>query len=550
MKIALAQLNYTVNDFELNTHKIIEAVEQAKQNNAELVIFSELAVCGGVPEDLLTRSNFANKCLASIEEIATHCNGIAAIVGGTSKNANLTGKPLYNAAFFLKDGKIESIHNKSLLSTYDVFDEHRYFEPSHNLQTATLRGKTIVITIGEDVWDDQPASSETGERKLYSNSPMQKLITHKPDLVVNLAALPFACGNINQRLSVYKGSAKRFGIPLISVNQIGGNTNLIFDGRSLAINSNGTVAKMLAVFEEDISYVNSNDLEANATSISIEAANTTALIHDALVLGVRDFFTKMGFTKATLGLSGGIDSAVTLALAQKALDSENIRVLLLPSQYSTEHSVSEAVELAEHLNIQYDVINISSVFNSFRSSLAPIFEGQPENLTEENMQARTRGVMLMALSNKFGHLLLNTSNKSEAAVGYGTLYGDMCGALMVLGDVYKTEVYNLARYINRDEEIIPTNTITKPPSAELRPDQKDSDSLPDYDILDGILYEHIEENKSEEEIVQMGYDAQQVSKTIRLVKISEHKRFQSPPILRVSSKSFGNGRRIPLVAKI
>lgn len=549
MKIALAQLNYTVNDFEVNTHKIIEAIKQAKQNHAELVIFSELAVCGSVPEDLLTHPNFVHKCIASIEKIAAHCNGIAAIVGGPSNNPNPAGKPLYNSAFFLKDGKIESVHSKSILSTYDVFDEHRYFEPSNNLQTATLNGKTIAITIGEDVWNDQPASSETGGRKPYSKSPMQELTMHKPELIVNLATLPFACGSITQRLSVFKENVKRFGIPLISVNHIGGNTNLIFDGRSLAINSNGTVAKMLTIFEEDISYVNSTDLEASATTISIEDENTTALIHDALVLGVKDFYTKMGFTKATLGLSGGIDSAVTLALAQKALGSKNIRILLLPSQYSTEHSVSEAIKLAENLNIQYDIININSVFNSFRNSLAPIFEGQPENLTEENMQARTRGVMLMALSNKFGHLLLNTSNKSEAAVGYGTLYGDMCGALMVLGDVYKTEVYNLARFINRNKEIIPTNTITKPPSAELRPNQKDSDSLPDYDVLDGILYQYIEANKSEDEIVQMGYNAEQVSKIIRLVKISEHKRYQSPPSLRVSSKSFGIGRRVPLVAK-
>jgi len=378
---------------------------------------------------------------------------------------------------------------------------------------------------------------------------MQELVTQTPELIVNIAAIPFVQGKIDQRVSVYKNNVKQYGIPLISVNQVGGNTNIIFDGRSLAINSNGTVAKMLNIFEEDICYVDSNDLEANATSISIEKEDTIALIHDALVLGIKDYFCKMGFTKATLGLSGGIDSAVTIALAQKALGSENIRVLLLPSQYSSEHGVSEAVELADNLNIQYDIISINSVFNSFRSSLANIFEGQPENLTEENIQARTRGVMLMALSNKFGHLVLNTSNKSEAAVGYGTLYGDMCGALAVLGDVYKTQVFELARYINRSEEIIPTNTITKPPSAELRPDQKDSDSLPDYEILDQILYYYLEENKSKEEIVKMGFNAQQVSKIIRLVKISEHKRYQTAPVLRISSKAFGIGRLLPLVAK-
>jgi NAD+ synthase (glutamine-hydrolysing) len=350
-------------------------------------------------------------------------------------------------------------------------------------------------------------------------------------------------------LAVFGGNVKRFGLPVISVNQVGANTDLIFDGGSMAINAKGKLATKLKFFEEDFQIVDTEDEAFSSSSIEISTDDSIENIHDALVLGVRDYFNKMGFSKATLGLSGGIDSALTLVLAQRALGNENIRVLLLPSQFSSQHSVDDAVKLATNLNIKYDTINIANPFNAIKESLSDIFGSLPEDLAEENIQARIRGTLLMALSNKFGHLLLNTSNKSEAAVGYGTLYGDMSGALGVLGDVYKTEVFALARYINKDEEVIPVNTITKPPSAELRPDQKDSDSLPEYDILDKILFQFIEGHKSAKEIIALGFDPNTVNRTLKMVNISEHKRYQSPPILRVSSKAFGFGRKMPLVAK-
>lgn len=549
MKIALAQLNYTVNHFDLNVQKIIDAIDSAKNRGAELVIFSELAICGYAPQDLLTRPDFIERCVKAIDEVAQACNGVAAIVGGPSYNRSPTGKPLFNSAFFLKDGKVQSIHSKALLPTYDIFDEYRYFEPNRDFKIAELNGTRMAITVCEDVWDDQPPSSGMGRGKLYPVSPMQELAKQNPDIIINVAASPFACGNLSRRLSVFQGNVERFGIPLVSVNQVGANTDLVFDGRSLALNGNGTVALTLNSFEEDIQIVDTDDLKQSKQEQQAKDENCIALVHDALVLGIRDYFAKLGFTKATLGLSGGIDSAVTLVLAQKALGSDNIRVLLLPSQYSSDHSIDDAKSLAENLNIQYDIVSIANTFDTLRTNMGSIFGSEPENLTEENIQARIRGVMLMALSNKFGHLLLNTSNKSEAAVGYGTLYGDMCGALSVLGDVYKTQVFELAHYINSDMEIIPLNTITKPPSAELRPNQKDSDSLPEYDVLDKILYQYIEEHKSQDEIIALGYDSALVAKTLRMVNISEYKRFQTAPILRVSSKAFGAGRRMPLVAK-
>ncbi|MDX9847137.1 MAG: NAD+ synthase [Tenuifilaceae bacterium] len=549
MRIAVAQLNYIVNDFDINKKKIIDAIRNAKKQGADIVVFSELSICGYAPQDLLTRPDFVNKCLLAIDEIAPECNGIAAVVGGPSFNSNPNGKSLYNSAFFLNNGKVQSVHHKALLPTYDIFDEYRYFEPNNHFEVATLNGKRLAITVCEDLWDDQPPSSGIGRSRLYSKSPMQELAKQKPEVIINIAASPFACGNYKRRMAVFQGNVKRFGLPLISVNQMGANTDLIFDGRSMCLNASGELSSKLKSFEEDLQIVELNDLISNKNTIQLEEENCIALIHDALILGLKDYFGKMGFNKATLGLSGGIDSAVTLVLAQRALGSDNIRVLLLPSQYSSQHSIDDAVALANNLNIQYDIVSIADAFNTTRKGLSDIFENQPENLTEENIQARLRGVMLMALSNKFGHLLLNTSNKSEAAVGYGTLYGDMCGALSVLGDVYKTQVFELAHYINREKEIIPLNTIVKPPSAELRPNQKDSDSLPEYDVLDQILFQYIEENRSMQEITALGFDSELVIKIIRMVDTNEYKRFQTAPILRVSSKAFGFGRRMPLVAK-
>lgn len=549
MIIALAQINPVVNDFKGNKLLINHLILSAKKKGANLVVFPELSVCGYPPHDLLDRPDFIDKCLSTVREIALGCNDIFAIVGAPAPNSASEGKLLFNSAFLIGNGEIISVHHKALLPTYDIFDEYRYFEPNTEFKIAEICGKRIAITVCEDLWDDQPLSSAVRRSKLYKVSPMAELAKQKPEIIINLAASPFSSENYQRRLEVFNGTTQRFGLPVIYVNQVGANTDLIFDGGSMVLNGKGNVVLQLKRFEEDFSIVDTNSIKSLPPIVHSTQADRIALIHKALVLGVADYFRKMGFSKATLGLSGGIDSAVVLCLAQQALGSENLRVLLLPSQYSSDHSIADAVKLAENINVKYDIISIENAFSEFNKSLSTIFSGLPQNLTEENIQARVRGVMLMALSNKFGHLLLNTSNKSEAAVGYGTLYGDMCGALSVLGDVYKTDVYALAQYINRDKEIIPLNTIIKPPSAELRPDQKDSDSLPEYDILDKILYKYIEEGIGEEAIVAEGFDLATVSRTIKLVNINEYKRFQCPPILRVSSKAFGAGRKMPLVAK-
>jgi NAD+ synthase (glutamine-hydrolysing) len=549
MRIAIAQLNYTVNHFRLNQDKILAAIQRAKRENADLVVFSELSVCGYPPHDLLDRRDFVATCIESVHQIAKSCYGIAAIVGAPSLNPNPQGKLLYNSAYVLQRGTVSSIHHKTLLPTYDVFDEYRYFEPNSDFSIAQIDGENVAITICEDLWDDQPVSSSFARNRLYKVSPMERLSSFNPKFVVNIAASPFSYNSEDRRLRVFTGNVNRFKLPVVYVNQVGANADLIFDGGSMVLNSKGDVLEHLASFGEDFRVIDTATFNQTDPPIARRGDNEPiARIHDALVMGIRDYFRKMGFERATLGLSGGIDSAVTLVLAEKALGAGNIRVLLLPSQYSSQHSVDDAIALASRLNVRYDVINIKGVFESFRESLRPIFAGLQEDITEENLQARIRGTLMMALSNKFGHLLLNTSNKSEAAVGYGTLYGDMNGALSVLGDVYKTDVYQLAHYINRNGEIIPANTIQKPPSAELRPDQKDSDSLPEYGVLDQILFMYIEEQRNREEIVDAGFDPHVVDKALRLVNISEYKRHQAPPILRVSSKAFGFGRKMPLVA--
>lgn len=548
MKIALAQLNFTVNHFDLNTKKIIDSIIRAKRVGVDLIVFSEMSVCGYPPLDLLDRADFVDNCINSVSQIAKHCVGISAIVGSPSRNPNSSGKSLFNSALLLSEGKIQSVHHKALLPTYDIFDEYRYFEPNRDFQVASINGKRIAITVCEDVWDDQPTSAGVWRSKLYTLSPMEELIKQKPELIINIAASPFSYDSKDRRMAVFTGNVKRFGLPVVYVNQVGANTELIFDGGSMVLDEKGEVVVQCKSFDEDFQIFDTHN-EDSFTDTQSQAADKISQIHDALVLGIRDYFDKMGFTKATLGLSGGIDSAVTLVLAQRALGSENIRVLLLPSEYSSQHSIDDAVSLAKNLNVKYDIVSIQESFKAIKSSLINVFAGTNEDITEENIQARIRGVLLMALSNKFGHLLLNTSNKSEAAVGYGTLYGDMNGAISVLGDVYKTDIFSLARFINRENEIIPENTITKPPSAELRPDQKDSDSLPEYNILDPILFRYIEGRKTVADIIAEGYDEAVVNKVIRLVNINEYKRFQAPPILRISSKAFGSGRRMPLVAK-
>ncbi|TRX70494.1 NAD+ synthase [Carboxylicivirga sp. M1479] len=548
MKIVLAQLNFHIGNFTSNANKMIKSINQAKGEGADLVVFSELAVCGYPPYDFLERKEFIQQCSDAIQDIAKECKGIAAIVGGPEINPEPQGKNLFNAAYLLEDGQIKQTIRKTLLPNYDVFDEYRYFQPNSEFELITIKGKKIALTICEDIWDDQPVANAFARDKLYTLSPMDKLMQQEPDLAINIAASPFSYTQVDIRRDIVRNKARQYKIPFIYVNQVGANTELIFDGNSMAVNSRGDITHQSNAFQEDHVVVDMAELEVKNT-VAPEVTTPIQLIYDALVVGVRDYFAKMGFTKTTLGLSGGIDSAVTVAIAAEALGKENVRVLLLPSQYSSDHSINDAVDLANNLGIEYNIVPIKEIFNSYNFLMSPIFEGTESDVTEENMQARIRGTLLMALSNKFGHILLNTSNKSEAAVGYGTLYGDMNGGISVLGDVYKTDVFKLARYINRQQEVIPENTIVKPPSAELRPDQKDSDSLPDYDVLDGILFRYIEKNMSPEEIMNDGFEEATVNKAVRLVNMNEYKRFQTAPTLRISSKAFGIGRRMPLVAK-
>jgi NAD+ synthase (glutamine-hydrolysing) len=549
MKIALAQLNYTIGAFDENVNKIIGAIRKARKEQAGLVVFSELAVCGYPPLDLLEHRSFIEKCDESVLRIAAECHDIAAIVGGPSVNCNPSGKNLYNSAYLLADGAILKVFNKTLLPTYDIFDEYRYFEQNEDFSLIQYKGYNMAVTICEDLWFRQPILTGFGKDRLYSVCPMDKLSALCPDFVVNLSASPFSYNQGKIKSEILIDNARQYKVPIYYVNQIGAHAELIFDGGSMAVDARGEIKRM-KLFEEDFQVVDTEaTVEGDGFSVYVAEDNEVELIHHALVLGIRDYFGKMGLKSGVLGLSGGIDSAVTLALASEALGASSMRVLLMPSQYSSDHSVTDAVKLAEKLGVRYDVVDIRSIFSAFTESLSGLFKGRQPDLSEENIQARIRGNLLMAVSNKFGNILLNTSNKSEAAVGYGTLYGDMSGGLSVLGDVYKTDVYRLAAYINRNEEIIPLNTIVKPPSAELRPDQKDSDSLPEYDILDKILFNYIELKKSVTEIIQLGINEQVVIKTIKMVNQNEYKRYQTPPILRISSKAFGSGRKMPLVAK-
>lgn len=550
MKIAIAQLNYHIGNFKKNTAKILEKIEEAKTNMVDLIIFSEMSVCGYPPQDLLEKKSFIEHCEEAVEDIVANTKNIAVIIGSPTINYHPKGKKLYNSALFIADGEIKYMQHKTLLPTYDIFDEYRYFEPNDKFNVVEYKGKKIAITICEDLWDEQPVSNQFAKNQLYNVTPMEKLIEYKPDFIVNIAASPFSYSKIWGKKNIFIRNAKKYKLPIFNTNQVGAQTELIFDGGSLLVNPDGTIADELNFFAEDYRIYQLEDLKKGRLKKHInDDPNVVEKIHDALVLGVRDYFKKMNLTKATLGLSGGIDSAVALVIASRALGPENMRVLLLPSKYSSDHSIADATKLAENLGIRYDIINIQPVVESFELSLKPIFKGLQADITEENLQARARGTILMALSNKFGHILINTSNKSESAVGYSTLYGDMAGGISILGDVYKSDVYKLAHYINREKEIIPNNSIIKPPSAELRPDQKDSDSLPEYEILDKILFEYIELQKTYDEIVANGWEKSLVERIINLVDSNEYKRYQAPPILRISSKAFGAGRRMPLVAK-
>ncbi len=546
MKVAFAQLNYTIGDFEGNSRKIVAEIKKQKAQGADLVLFSELSVTGYYPHDLLEKKEFIKKAEDAVAEIAKSCVGVAAVVGAPRINENERGKKLFNSAFFLAGGKIQGVYNKTLLPTYDIFDEYRHFEPNREFSVVEYMGEKIAITICEDLWDEQPTANEFGKDKLYEVSPMEELAKLNPDFVLNLSASPFSYNQEGWRKDVLISKAKNYGVPILYCNQVGAQTELIFDGGSVFIDKSGEIIKELKYFEEDTLLVDTQNIGERQVQ---QKTGYIAKIHDALVLGIRDYFKKMGFKQATLGLSGGIDSAVTVVLAVRALGPENVRVLLMPSKYSSDHSIEDARVLAENLGIQYDVVNIQAVVDEFENTLAPLFEGTSQDVTEENIQARARGIYVMAISNKFGHILLNTTNKSECAVGYGTLYGDMNGGMAVLGDVYKMDVFKLSRHMNKDREIIPENSIVKPPSAELRPDQKDTDSLPDYKDLDEMLFNYIELNKSPKEIAALGFDEEVVRRVIRMVNMNEYKRFQAAPILRVSSKAFGFGRKMPLVAR-
>ena len=549
MKITVAQLNYHIGNFAGNKDLICNAIRKAKAVGSDLIVFSELCIPGYPPLDLLDRFDFIEKCDQTVKEIAKECTGIAAIVGSPVFNKKPEGKKLFNSALLLSEGKVIFSANKALLPTYDIFDEYRYFEPENHFSVYSFKGLKLAITICEDLWDEQPFDNEFEKTRLYTLSPMESIARLSPDIIINIAASPFSYTKIEAKENIFTSKAIKYKIPVISVNQTGANTELIFDGASILVNEKGEIFNQLPFFEEAVETYSFDDIKSGTIFRNETRPDSISLINKALVTGLHDYFTKSCLKKSIIGLSGGIDSAVCLCLAVEALGNENVRALLMPSRYSSDHSVKDAVVLANTLNVHYDIMNIEKPFCAYEEDLASIFKGQNRDVTEENIQARIRATLLMAVSNKYGCILLNTSNKSEAAVGYGTLYGDMAGGLSVIGDVYKTDVYRLAGFINRENEIIPDNIIRKLPSAELRTDQFDTDLLPDYSVLDSILYQYIELQKPAGRIIEEGADRDTVLKVIRMINFNEYKRYQAPPVLRISSKAFGAGRRMPLVAR-
>jgi len=567
MKIQLAQQNYHIGNFERNTEKIIDAIGSARQAGADLVVFSELSVCGYPPRDFLEFGDFIDRCRSSIDRICQETMDIGVIIGAPVRNTRPEGKDLFNAAWLLHEGEVKAVVHKTLLPTYDVFDEYRYFEPAFEWKVISFKGKKIALTICEDIWN-------LGDNPLYRICPMDLLMQQHPDLMINISASPFDYDHDEDRQDIVRRNVLKYGLPMIYCNAVGSQTEIVFDGGSLVYNDRGDLVRELKYFEEDRYLADTERLYVGDDTASADdimksqgkvrvssvvdpdkvipyltAEHHISQIHQALILGIRDYFGKMGFTKAILGSSGGIDSAVALTLACEALGAENVRAILMPSPYSSTHSVTDAEQLSRNLGNPFDIIPIKDIYESFLSALQPIYKGLPFSLAEENLQSRTRGNLLMAIANKFGYILLNTSNKSELATGYGTLYGDMAGGLSVLGDVYKMQVFALARHLNRNGEVIPENIIIKAPSAELRPGQKDSDSLPEYDLLDKVLYQYIEKRKGPREIIDMGVDEALVARVLKLVNLNEYKRNQFCPIIRVSSKAFGVGRRVPIVGK-
>ena len=557
MKIFLAQQNYHIGNFESNSQKIIAAIEAAKKQGGDIIIFSELSVCGYPPRDFLEFDDFIDHCNACIELIKHHADSIAVIVGAPDRNKVREGKDLFNAAYFLYNQKVIGIAHKTLLPTYDVFDEYRYFEPAFEWNVIEFKGKKIALTICEDIWN-------LGDNPLYRICPMDKLMEQQPDLMINISASPFDYTHDAERKMTIKANVLKYHLPIFYCNAVGSQTEVVFDGASMVFDKNANLCGQLPMFEEALQSFtlkddglidaviieqSSNLLNKNIIPSYLDEQRNIEQVHHAIVLGIRDYFSKMGFSKAIIGSSGGIDSAVTIALACTALGPENVRAILMPSQYSSDHSVVDAVALSNNLGNPYDIIPIKNIYDAFLSELNPIFNDLPFGLAEENIQSRGRGNLLMAIANKFGYILLNTSNKSELATGYGTLYGDMAGGIGVLGDCYKLQVYALANYINRNEIVIPSNIISKAPSAELRPGQKDSDSLPDYEVLDKLLYQYIERRLGPKEIKAQGFDSALVDRVLKMVNMNEYKRNQFCPIIRISPKAFGIGRRMPIVGK-
>lgn len=543
MRIALAQINTTVGALKDNARKILEYTDAAKSQKADVVIFPELAIPGYPPKDLLEKPSFVEDNVRVLNSLARKIEGITVFVGFAEPNPEPFGKPCYNSAAVIRNGEVVSVHRKTLIPTYDVFDEGRYFEPSKTQDLLVLDQHKIGVTVCEDIWNDR----ESVPRLLYHVDPVDLAIEKGAEIIVNISASPYHIEKWIERHELLRREAEKHRKTVIYVNLVGGNDELIFDGRSVVFSPEGELIARGKDFEEDLLVL---DLNSPQKMLRPSSTNIVENAKKALVLGVRDYVSKCAFQKVHLGLSGGIDSAVTCVLAVEALGPQNVLAVLMPSQYSSEHSVTDAIELCTNLGIQYEKIPITNIFETFRQQLKPAFRGMKEDTTEENLQARIRGTLLMAISNKFGMLLLSTGNKSELAVGYTTLYGDTCGGLAVISDLPKTMVYQLAHHLNAEREVIPANTIKKPPSAELRPNQKDSDSLPPYEILDPILVLYIEDNMTAAQIAEKtGVDRALVEQILDRVDRNEYKRKQLPIGLKVTSKAFGFGRRMPIAQR-
>ncbi len=542
MKIAICQINTTIGDFDGNVDKVSQFLKKAKESGCDLALFPELTLTGYPPRDLLDRFSFYERSQKAIQQVAKQADGIVAVVGSIVENKG-PGHPLFNAALALLDGQVLQAYKKVLLPNYDVFDEARYFTPALSPEPPfTFRGLKIALTICEDIWNMDGVYS----RRLYTRDPLEEIAKAKPDLLLNLSASPFHAAKLSLRERLLKNATRITQAPVLYCNLVGGNDELIFDGCSMAMDAAGNLFHLGKSFEEDFFVY---DTENPSLKPAKPLESEIARIYQALVLGTRDYVRKCGFEKVLVGLSGGIDSSLVAAIAAEALGPENVMGVTMPSPFSSKGSIRDSKELAGALGIEFKEIPITSLFQESLKILKPFFEGKPEDITEENLQARLRGLILMALSNKFHRLILSTGNKSEMAVGYCTLYGDMCGGLAVISDVPKMLVYQLSRYVNRKLPLIPDDVFSKPPSAELRPNQKDQDSLPPYDLLDGILRLYVEENLPPSHIRKAGFDRRLLEQMLKLINQSEYKRRQMAPGLKVTTKAFGMGRRFPIAQK-